>query len=102
MQALKNSSQPNGTGVVKKNKYSKQINNGAFPIANLKGRTNNIILDSDPNSVYGKVLETSYPPPTDKWYDWDSRSKKHADKPKQKVIKGMHKWKDYPEFLEVC
>ena len=81
--------------------YSKEISKGAFPIHQSISRSNNIVLDSDPSNIYGKVLETSYPPAADNWYNWETRSKKSKKKSKGKVIKGMHKWKDYPELIEV-
>lgn len=75
---------------------------GALPLHAVKGNPNNIVLDTQPNHVFGKVLETSYPAASDNWYDWKSRSKKQKYAGKKKVMKGMHKWKNYPELMEVC
>jgi len=71
-----------------------------LPIINLKDESNNIVLDSDPKNVYAKVLEVAYPSSAGDWYDWESKSKKEKGTPKQKVVKGIHKWKGYPEMIE--
>ena len=102
VQALESSEKPTESHVVDENKYKKEITKGALPIAGLKWGPNSIVLDSDPHSVYGKVLEESYPPAADNWYDWRSKSTKQIAKVQGKVVKGMHKWKGYPELIEVC
>lgn len=82
--------------------YLKELSKGSYPISSLSLKSENIILDSHPISTYGKVLETSYPTASENWYDWKSRSGKSEQKTtNNKVVKGMHKWKDYPELIEV-
>lgn len=81
--------------------YLKELSKGSYPISSLSLKSENIILDSHPISTYGKVLETSYPTASENWYDWKSRSGKSEQKTtNNKVVKGMHKWKDYPELIE--
>ena len=93
---------PSGAAVASQSRYAKEVNNGAFPIVNLKDESNNIVLDSDPKNAYAKVLEVTYPSTAGDWYDWESKSMKEKGTAKHKIVKGMHKWKGYPEMIEVC
>ena len=86
------------------NTFMTEIIGGAQPIHN-KTDKKTIILDSDPNRLYGAVLQDEYPGELKTWYDWDSRKpikQRIKDKSKQKkVTKGLQKWTDYPEAAEV-
>ena len=72
-----------------------------------KNKPNEIVLDSNDKVVFGKVLEKSYPSDVVHWFDWESKSKNISahvtklDKKVKKIRKGLQKWSDYPEILEV-
>ena len=80
---------------------------GAFPVHTANTSANEVVLDSDTKTVFGKVLEKSYPIEPDSYYNWQVKDKKSgsglqkASKRKKKLIKGVQKWKDYPEVIEV-
>ncbi|XP_065071810.1 uncharacterized protein LOC135696366 [Rhopilema esculentum] len=80
--------------------YSEQVKQGAMPVFKQRSNPNEIVLDTDLKTIYGKVLQSSFPAQTDNWYNWDSNPKKHKKTKRNKMAKGMHHWKDYPDVID--
>ena len=84
------------------NIFQQEMMAGAFPLRGRRAPRKSIVLDTNSHLKFEKKLQANFPEDPTKWSRGRRGSKAVKVTGSTKVIKGLQRWNDLPELLQVC